>query len=47
LTGIAKCQCRKNRSQRNHICAAVLVWVRLNEMAHQTQMTVYRNYLAP
>jgi Transposase DDE domain len=42
LTGIAKCQCRKNRSQRNHICAAVLVWVRLNEMAHQAQMTVYQ-----
>jgi SRSO17 transposase len=42
LTGIAKCQCRKNRSQRNHICAAILVWVRLNEIAHQAKMNVYQ-----
>lgn len=42
LTGIAKCQCRKNRSQRNHICAAVLVWVRLNELKHHAKMTVYQ-----
>ncbi len=42
LTGIAKCQCRKNRSQRNHICAAILLWLRLNELAHQAQMTVYQ-----
>lgn len=42
LTGIAKCQCRKNRSQRNHICSAILVWVRLNELAHQAKMTVYQ-----
>lgn len=34
LTGIAKCQCRLNRSQRNHIAAASLVWVRLREVAY-------------
>lgn len=42
LTGIAKCPCRKNRSQRNHSCAAVLVWVRLNELKHHAKMTVYQ-----
>lgn len=42
LTGITKCQCRKNRSQRNHICAAILVWIRLNHLAHQAQLTVYQ-----
>lgn len=42
LTGIAKCQCRLNRSQRNHIAAASLVWVRLREMAYRCQTTVYQ-----
>lgn len=42
LTGIAKCQCRLNRSQRNHIAAASLVWLRLKELAYQLQTTVYR-----
>ena len=42
LTGIAKCQCRLNRSQRNHIAAASLVWVRLKELAYQFQTTVYQ-----
>lgn len=42
LTGIAKCQCRLNRSQRNHIAAASLVWVRLKQLAYQLQTTVYQ-----
>ena len=31
LTGIEKNECRKNRSQRNHICCAMLVWHQLRE----------------
>lgn len=42
LTGIAKCQCRLNRSQRNHIAAASLVWLRLRELAYGCQTTVYQ-----
>lgn len=42
LTGIAKCQCRLNRSQRNHIAAASLVWLRLREVAYECQTTVYK-----
>jgi hypothetical protein len=39
LTGIERCQCRLNRSQRNHICASVLVWVCLKNLAYQTHQT--------
>ncbi len=42
LTGIAKCQCRLNRSQRNHIAAASLVWLRLRELAYGCQTSVYK-----
>jgi len=42
LTGIAKCQCRTNRSQRNHIAAASLVWLRLTQIAYDCQTTVYQ-----
>ena len=42
LTGIAKCQCRLNRSQRNHIAAASLVWLRLREVAYGCQTTIYQ-----
>lgn len=42
LTGIAKCQCRLNRSQRNHIAAASLVWIRLRELAYGCQTSVYQ-----
>lgn len=52
LTGIERCECRKQRIQRNHIACAVLVWVRLKQLAYTTQQTVYqikrgllRNYL--
>ena len=42
LTGIERCECRLNRSQRNHICASVLVWVCLKGLAYQTHRTVYQ-----
>jgi hypothetical protein len=42
LTGIEKCQCRKQRIQRNHIACAVLVWVRLKQIAYETGQTVYQ-----
>lgn len=42
LTGLEHCQCRKARSQRNHIACAFLVWVRLKQLANQMGQTVYR-----
>jgi hypothetical protein len=42
LTGLERCQCRKARIQRNHIGCAFLVWVRLKEIATQTQQTGYQ-----
>ena len=42
LTGLEHCQCRLNRSQRNHICASLLVWLCFNDLAHQTQKTMYQ-----
>ena len=42
LTGIEKCQCRKARIQRNHIACAVLVWIRLTQIARKTMTTVYQ-----
>ena len=41
LTGIEKCQCRKARLQRNHIGAAMLVWLKLKQLAYQTSSTIY------
>lgn len=41
LTGIEKCQCRKQRIQRNHIACAFLVWAFLKRVAHKTEQTVY------
>ena len=41
LTGAAKCQARKGRKQRNHICIAFVVWHQLNELAKQMQTTMY------
>jgi len=41
LTGVAKCQARKGRKQRNHICIAFVVWHQLNELAKQLQTTMY------
>jgi len=52
LTGIEKCQCRKQRIQRNHIACAVQVWIFLKKRAYRSKQTVYeikrnlmKNYL--
>jgi len=42
VTGLEACQCRKARIVRNHIGCAILVWVRLKQVAHETQRTIYR-----
>jgi hypothetical protein len=42
VTGLERCQCRKARIQRNHLGCALLVWVRLKELATQTGRTVYQ-----
>jgi hypothetical protein len=42
LTGIEGNQCRKARIVRNHIGCAILVWVRLKQVAVETQSTVYQ-----
>ncbi len=42
VTGVEKCQCRKARIQRNHIACAVLVWIRLTELARSAATTVYQ-----
>ena len=42
LTGIEGNQCRKARIVRNHIGCAILVWVRLKQVAVETNRTIYR-----
>jgi hypothetical protein len=42
LTGLEGCQCRKARIIRNHIGCAVLVWVRLKQVADETKQTLYQ-----
>ena len=42
VTGLESCQCRSQRAQRNHIACAMLVWVRLNQLAQDTQTNVYQ-----
>jgi len=42
LTGIDGCQCRKARIVRNHIGCAILVWIRLKQVAEETKRTIYR-----
>ena len=42
LTGVEKCQCRRARIQRNHIACAVLVWIRLTELARKSLTTIYQ-----
>ena len=42
VTGLEGCQCRKARIVRNHIGCAILVWVRLKQVAHETQRTIYQ-----
>ena len=41
-TGLESCQCRSQRAQRNHIACAMLVWVRLNELAQEAQSNIYQ-----
>jgi hypothetical protein len=38
----ARIQCRRARIQRNHIGCAVLVWIRLKNLAYQSGKTVYQ-----
>jgi hypothetical protein len=42
LTGIEKNQCRKARIVRNHIGCALLVWIRLKQVAEETRKTLYQ-----
>lgn len=41
LTGSEKCQCRKARSQRNHIAYAYHAWISLQVIATKTKQTMY------
>ena len=47
LTGVAKCQARNGRKQRNHIAIAFVVWHQLNELAKQMKTTMYEVKAAP
>jgi len=42
LTGLEGCQCRKARIIRNHIGCAILVWVRLKQVAQEAKQTIYQ-----
>lgn len=42
VTGLQRCQCRKQRAVRNHIGCAMLVWVCLNRVARQTGKNIYQ-----
>lgn len=42
LTGLEGNQCRRARLVRNHIGCAILVWVRLKQVALETKRTIYR-----
>ena len=42
ITGIEKCQCRKQRAQRNHVGCSILVWVQLKRLAYLTGKTIYQ-----
>lgn len=42
LTGIERCQARKNRSQRNHIVMCMLAWLQLKAAAWATNRTIYQ-----
>ena len=41
VKGLEACQCRKERIQRNHIGCAMLVWLRLKELAYQQSCAIY------
>jgi hypothetical protein len=42
LTGSEKCQCRKARSQRNHLACCYQAWLSLKVQAKQTSRTLYQ-----
>ena len=42
LTGSAKCQCRKARSQRNHLACCYHAWLSLKVHASLLNKTIYR-----
>jgi hypothetical protein len=42
LTGSEKCQCRKARSQRNHLACCYHAWVSLKVRAKQVHRTIYQ-----
>ena len=42
LTGSEKCQCRKARSQRNHLACCYHAWLSLKVKAQQLNKTLYR-----
>jgi len=42
VTGVECCQCRKGRSQRNHLALAALTWTRLKQVAYEVKKTVYQ-----
>lgn len=42
LTGSEKCQCRKERSQRNHLACCYAAWVALKVKAQELKTTIYQ-----
>ena len=42
LTGLEDCQCRQACIIRNHIRCAILVWIRLHQVAKGTKQTMYQ-----
>ncbi len=42
VTGLEGCQCRTARIIRNHVGCAILVWVRLKQVAADTRQTIYQ-----
>jgi hypothetical protein len=47
LTGMEDCECRLSRSQRNHICVAIMAWIVLKRAAKQTGRTIYQQKREP
>ena len=42
LTGVDRCQCCRARIARNHISCAMLVWVRMKQVAYETGQSIYQ-----
>jgi hypothetical protein len=47
LVGSEKCQCRKARSQRNHIASCYLAWLAIKIEALKKSMTLYQAQANP